>query len=294
MNTKNLLGLGALALSLTTLTGSAFAGTLDPSLSLKFSTDGSTQTTAVDNTGTVISRGLGVGYNSGSQFAATFGNAKTVDTAQSVYNPLVAGTSAAGAFTTINAGDAFQLALHGYASNQADPTQPVTVFASLFNYDVTAGATQVPIVGPAIFSNLAVTFAATPGISIDTTSFSDTITLSNSILAGGKYVLAVSPGAAGGANPANFATADRANFANSGITGTDLAFDKQYFLVDNNSDSTGGTFTSKGSGGLTQGLGYRFYSAPASNPVPETSSMISFGALLGLGGLFLVRRRRAN
>ena len=293
MNTKQILGLGAAALSLIATTGSAFAAPLDPSLSLVFSTDGSTQATAVNSTGTVISRGLGVGYNSGSSNAAAFPNSKTAATAQSVYNPLITGTSAAGAFTTIAAGSSFQLALHGYANNQADPTQPVTVFASLFNYDPTAGANQVPVTGPAIFT-VPVTIAATPGLSSDTTSFSDTIKLTDAIIAGNKYVLAVSPGAAGGTNPANYATADRANFNLSGIPAADAAFDKQYFLVDNNSDSTGGAFKVKAIGGLTQGLGYRFYASAGTNPVPEASSMISFAALLGLGGLFLVRRRRVN
>jgi MYXO-CTERM domain-containing protein len=291
MNTKKILGFGALALSLTATAGSAFAGTLDPTLGLVFSTDGSTQTTAVDSTGTVATRGLGVGYNSGSSFAGAFVISKTVATAQSVYNPLIAGTSAAGAFTTIATGSTFQLALHGYASNQADPTQPVTVFASLFNYDPTAGTNQVPVTGPAIFTVPVSIFD--PSDTTDNTYFSDSIKLSNAIIAGNKYVLAVSPGAAGGSNPANFATADRANFNLSGITGSDAAFDKQYFLIDNNSDATGGTFASHQIGGLTQGLGYRFYAA-AGNPVPEASSLISFGVLLGLGGLFLMRRRRTN
>ena len=292
MNTKKILGLGMLALSLTATTGNAFAGTLDPTLGLIFSTDGSTQTTAVDSTGTVVQRALGVGYNSGSSFATSFPISKTVATAQSVYNPLIASTSAAGAFTTIAAGSTFQLALHGYANNQADPTQPVTVFASLFNYDPTAGTNQVPVTGPAIFT-VPISILDTSDTT-DHTYFSDAIKLSSAITAGNQYVLAVSPGAAGGSNPANFATADRANFAQSGITDpTALAFDKQYYLVDNNSDATGGTFNSHVNTGLVQGLGYRFYAA-AGNPVPEASSLISFGALLGLGGLFLVRRRRTN
>lgn len=291
MNINNIIGLGAVALSLTT--GSAFAGTLDPSLGLVFSTDGSTQTSTVNNTGSVVSRGLGIGYNSGSSFATAFPISKTPQTAQSVYNPLIAGTSAAGAFTTIAAGSSFQLALHDYSANQSDPTQPVTIFASLFNYNPTANAGQIPVTGPAIFS-VPITVLPTPGITGDTTSFSDTIKLGAPIVAGQQYVLAVSGGVAGGNSPSNFATVDRANFANSGIIGTDLAFDKQYYLVDNNSDATGGAFQSHVTGGLTQGLGYRFYASAASNPVPETSSLISFGALLGLGGLFLVRRRRAN
>ena len=287
MNTRHILGLGSLALSLLA-TG---AQAQNPALTLAFDTDGSTQASAVSTTGTVSTRGLGIGYDPNNTFGV-FPNSLTAASSQSVFNPLITDSSAAGAFQTIAAGSQFQLGLHAFGNNNANIAQPVTVFASLFAFNPNAGAGNVPL-GQAIFSNLAVSVTNDPSQN-DGIFFSNTITLANSINAGQEYVLAVDGGPAGGANPTSFATADRQNFAVSGLPTADASIYRQEFFVDNNSGDSGGAFTSRNATALTQPLGYRFYSTPAGSPVPEASSVVSFGVLLALGGLFLLRRRTAR
>ena len=292
INNKFIAGLGTIALSLMTLTCSSAQVSTTPSagLTLAFDTDGSTQTSSVDSTGTVTSRGLGVGFDS-SNFDSQFTNSSTAATAQSVYNPLITDSSAAGGFSTIGAGSSFQLGLHAYGINRANTTLPITEYVSLYAYNPNAAAGAVPTTGSAIFSALPVNILDTAD-SIDHTYFSSVITLANPIVANTEYVLAVDGGTSGGATPTNFGTVDRSNFTTSGLPSADASIYRQYFLVDNNSGDLGGAYTLKASGGITQPLGYSFYASSAA--VPEASSLCSFGGLLVLGGLILVRRRVAQ
>ncbi len=287
MNTKNLRSLSALSISMLAVAATAQASVVtapDSALQLAFATDGSTQFTSVDSVGTAQGTGLGVGYDPANRFNA-FTSARTAATAQSVYNNLITDTSAAGNFSTINAGTAFQLGLHAYGSNNAGTTQPITLFASLFNFDPTAAAGTIPI-GSAIFRNVSVdVFNQTD--TTDGTFFSSTFTLANSIIAGNQYVLAVNGGPAGGATPTSFGTADRIGFGNSGLSTADASIFKTIYLIDNNSGDTGGVYKAKGN---NNPLAYQFY-AGSSAPVPESTNLLSFGALLGLGGLCFVRRR---
>ena len=292
-NLKSLIVLGSATLYMLAASGAqaAVISAPDPTLNLVFDTDGSTSSTAVDSTGTVSTRGLGIGYD-----PANFGNkfvvAKTAATAQSVYNPLITDSSAAGSFTTITAGSSFQLGLHAYGLNRADSTQPVTLFASLFAYDPNAAAGTVPITGSAIFSNLPVQVLDSADTT-DHTYFSNTIQLANSINANTEYVLAVDGGPAGGASPTDFGTADRSFFSTSGLPSADSGIYQNYFLTNTNNGDQGGTAYQTASGGITQPLGYRFYSASTVTAAPEPSARAACGFFaFGLGGMLIAARKR--
>ena len=294
MNTKQMLGLGCAALSLLAVTGAnaAVSTTPDPTLSLVFDTDGSTQTSAVDSTGTTSSRALGVGYDLANTYSA-FANSATFDKAQSVFNPLITDTSAAGAFTTLTAGTKFQLALHADGLNNAAKTAPATLFASLFNYNPTATGKTIPI-GSAVFQGVSVDVFNPNDQGIDHTYFSSTFALPNAIVSGNKYVLAVYGGPAGGVSPTSFATVDRGSFGASGLPTSDASIYRNFYLIDNNSGDTGGVADTRSNNALTTlPLAYRFYAASPASAAPEPSAVAacSFFAF-GLGGMLLVARKR--
>ncbi len=225
--------------------------------------------------------GLGVGFDPNNTFGL-FPGSMTAATAQTVYNPFIAQGSAA-------AGSQFQIGLHGFASS---PTGLATedIDVSIFQFNPNAG-NNIPI-GPAIVSNVPITFNANVNAG-DFLNFSAVTTLTGALTAGQEYVIAFAPATAPNtANPDDFAVVDRIVTSRSNVQDTT---GQTMFIADNNSANTGGALAASGVGVFSQQtngpVAFRLYTGSA--PVPEASTVVSFGALLALGGLIAFRRRRS-
>ena len=149
---------------------------------------------------------------------------------------------------------------------------------------MTAG--NVPI-GPALLSNVPVTFAANTPAAGDYLDYSAVANLTGALVSGQEYVIAFAPATAPNtASPDDFGVVDRITTPRSNVQDTT---GQTMFLADNNSANTGGpAFVQQTNGPVA----FRLYTAPPPS-VPEASTVVSFGALLALGGLVAFRRRRS-
>lgn len=287
MNTtsKATRALGAAGLSLLALASGASAQTTvgDPTLTTAFSTltNGRTPTFVGNN-----SVGVGFDANNGN---GTLSSSPTPATAQSVYEAFNFTSSAAGAFTTLAAGSMAQIQV--FASNQNvnatnGLTNPFNIYASLYAFNPNAAAGTVPVMGPNLFgAQQKVTVGAING-----GYFSGDFTLASSLTAGSSYVLGITTLTGDTQDFAQIATSP---FSASGIAAGDQSFDKNKFLTDANDQGnpTGMPFT------LTSGnnvIAFRLNAAPATSPVPEASSVVSLGLLLGMGAAFVAFKRRRS
>lgn len=279
MNTtlKATLALGAAALSLMTLAGGAGAQTTtgDPALTTVYST---------------LANGRVPGFAGGSVPIGFDPSGKvspfsmTQATAASVYDAFVFDSSAAGAFTTLAAGATAQLQV--FATNNSTTEAPTfNVYASLYAYDPNAAAGTVPATGTNLFGSEQKITLGTIGAGY----FSSDFTLAAPLVAGNTYVLglttlntdsqdfaniAVSPFSATGLSAANQQLSKNKYITTVGDQGNPVGSPFQQILASNNV------------------IAFRLNAAPASAPVPEASSVVSMGLMLGLGGALVAFKRR--
>ncbi len=284
MNTtlKATLALGAAGLSLLSLASAAGAQTTtpDPNLTTVFSTVANGR---VPNfTSTAI--GIGFDTNGGNGFLT---NSPTAATAQSVFNQFVYDSSAAGTAPTVAAGSTAQIELFGTNNNVASGTAAATfnAFVTLFAFNPNAAAGTVPVTGPDLFgAPQQVTLGQTGG-----GFFSGDFTLAGPLTAGQQYVLGVTTLTG---NTQDFATVASSSFTVAGITNSaDQTIDRTKFVTDANDQGSpmGQPFSNPGGNNI---VAFRLL-AGTSAPVPEASSFVSMGLLLGLGAAFVALRRRS-
>ena len=276
---KATLALGAAGLSLLTLVGGASAQTTvgDPSLTTDFSTYAAGKG-APNYSGGAIA----VGYD-----ALGGGNhlpfSPSSATAQSVYEPFILDSSAAGTFNTIAAGSIAQIqlfALNNNVNSTGGATNPFNVYASLYAYDPNATAGNVPVTGPNLFgAQQKVTLGQSTG-----GYFSNDFTLAAPLVAGQSYVFGFTT-----------LSSDTQDYAFLGTTvngqallpASDLTFDRTKFITDFNDQ---GAPTANSSTNVSNTL--LAFRLNASAPVPEGSMTLDFGLGLGVMGLALVASKR--
>ena len=285
MNTtlKATLALGIAGLSLLALAGGASAQTTtgDPNLTTAFSTltNGRIPTfTGAASVGVGFDPNLGGGVLPSSASQAT---------AQSVYEAFNFTSSAAGTFTTIAAGSTAQIQV--FASDQnvnttGGATNLFNVYVSLYAFNPNA-TSSVPVMGPNLFG-------AQQKITVGTINggyFSGDFTLASALTAGSSYVLGITTLTGDTQDFGQIATSP---FSASGIATGDQTFDKNRFLTDANDQGnpTGMPFT-PGSGNNV--IAFRLAATPPP-AVPEASSVVSLGLLLGMGAAFIAFKRRRS
>jgi hypothetical protein len=288
MNTtlKATLALGAAGLSLLALAGGANAQitTGDPNLSTVFSTITAGRNPIFGSGSTTQKVGFDPSGN-----VSVF--ATTPATAQSVYEPFVFDTSAAGTFNTVAAGSLAQIQL--FASNfnvnqTAGNPQPFNLYASLFAFNPNAAAGTVPVTGPNLFGGeQKVTLGSQPSFG---TFFSGDFTLAGPITAGNTYVLGISTLSN---DTQDFATVSTAPFSITGISAADQATDAMKFLTNTN-DQGNPAGQPAVAGGGNNVIAFRLAAANPAPAVPEASSVVSMGLLLGMGAALIAFKRRRS
>jgi len=281
---KKTLALGAAGLSFLAVTGGASAQTTtgDPALTTVFST----VTNGRNPNFTSTALGVGFDANGGNGFLPS---SPTAATAQSVYNQFVFGTSAAGTASTVAAGSTAQIEVFGTNNNVASGAAANTfnIFATLFAFNPNTAANTVLVMGPDLFgAPQQVTLGQTGG-----GFFSGDFTLTNSLVAGQQYVLGITTLTG---NTQDFATVASSSFSVAGITNTaDQAFDRTKFLTTANDQGSpmGQPFANPDGNNI---LAFRILAAAGPAPVPEASSVVSMGLLLGMGAAFIAFKRRRS
>ncbi len=287
MNTtlKATLALGAAGLSLLALAGGANAQstTTDPNLTTVFSTVTAGRNPSFGSGPTTIK----IGFDPSGNVSPS---AMTPATAQSVYEPFVFDTSAAGPFTTVAAGSLAQIQL--FASNfnvnqTAVAAQPFDLYATLFAFNPNVAAGTVPVTGPDLFGTpQKVTLGGSP----TTGGFvSSDFTLAVPLVAGSTYVLGVTTLSN---DTQDFATVSTSPFSITGISASDQATDAMKFVTDVNDQGNpaGQPFAPFNTNNV---ISFRLLASPAP-AVPEASSVVSMGLLLGLGAVLIAFKRRRS
>ncbi|MBC8141529.1 MAG: hypothetical protein H7Y38_08825 [Armatimonadetes bacterium] len=215
----------------------------DPTLSINFRTDGTGTLANLQQTA------FGVGYDA-ANFQSSFSAAPTVATAQSGYNPFRIDTS-------IVAGSTFSIGVHAYAINRAASTTPVTIYASIYEFNASAPAGTVPL-GNSILTDLPVVITPSQSTLLtDAVYYTPTVTLPQGLNADATYIIGFGPSAtAGVADPANFAFVYRRVFSQTVDTvAANTGPDEQYpetaefatfrtiYQTNNNSATDGGAFS---------------------------------------------------
>ena len=282
MNLKNILPVAGITLALATLGGGAQAQTDLTNPVLAFQDDGGKNFLGASTY--VGSLGRGLGFDPNNTFSA-FQDAAAAPNFQSFFNDFQVGTN-------ITAGSKLQLAVHGNANNSGagNGGAPVNVTASIYTFQDN-GAGKLPT--GTLVGTTSDAFMSTDAIG-DNLFFSADFQANTALTTGTTYILGLS-------TPTSFAFVDAITRVDGKGNPSPLKsplnvgkYGSNIYETVNGSSTLSSTFSEVGQPADTRNspLGFRLYAA--SSPVPEASSLISFGALLGLGGLFLVRRRRAN
>lgn len=280
---RAIVALGAAGLSLLALAGSSSAQTTtgDPNLTTVFSTLNNGKNPSF----TIGSQSVGFDPNGG---GGALNNSTTASTAQSVYEAFNFTSSAAGAFTSLASGTTAQIQV--FASNNnvntnASGIAPFNIYAALYAFNPNSAAGTVPITGANLFGSMQkITLAGAGGY------FSGDFNLTGPITAGNQYVLGLTTLTG---DTQDFASIADASFANSGLATGDQSFDKNKFITDTNDQ---GNPAGQPATTLTTGnnvLAFRI-AAAAPPAVPEASSFVSMGLMLGLGAAFVAFKRRRS
>ena len=289
MNLKNILPVAGATLALAALAGGAQAQTDLTNATLVFQDDGGRATLGTSTTVAALGRGLG--YDTQNTFGA-FQDGTSAPNFQSFYNNFQVGS-------TVSAGSTLQFAIHGDANNNnaGDGAAPIPVTLSLYAFQ-DKGAGTLPL--GMLIGTTTDSFKSTTAIA-DILNFSADFTVNTALTTGTTYILGLSTPStlafvdavtrrSGKGNPSPLLSPLNVGTFGNNIyetVGGSSTLSPTYSNVGNPADPTGQNVKN-------DPLGFRIYAQAAPPAVPEASSVISFAALLGLGGLFLVRRRRAN
>ena len=276
---KTAAALGAAGLSLLALTNGASAQTTvgDPNLTTAFSTLASGKNPNFTNAA------VAVGFDPSNTPGNLF-NSATAATAQSVYESFNFDSSAAGAFTTLASGTQAQIQIFASDQNVTPGATTFNIYASLYAFNPNAAAGTVPVMGSNLFgAEQKITVAALNG-----GYFSGDFNLTGAITAGQRYVLGITTLTGDTQDYGQIATS---SFANSGLATADQSSDAVKYLTAANDQGnpTGQTFTNPG---LNNAIAFRLGAAAA--PVPEASSVVSLGLMLGMGAAFIAFKRRRS
>ena len=283
MNTplKATVALGAAGLSLLALAGAAGAPTTtgDPALSTVFSTFNGKGAPGFGATSSAV----GFDPNGG---GGKLTNAESQATAQSVYEAFTFDSSAAGAFTTLAAGSMAQLqvfAVNQNVNSTGGTVNPFNLYAVLYAFNPTAAAGTVPATGPDLFG---MPQKITLG-DLNAGYFSGDFALAGPVVAGQRYVLGITTLNSDTQDFTQVATS--AFTTQSGLPAGDQSVDTPKYLTDVNDQGNpiGKPATTIGGNNV---IAFRLDAAP----VPEASSVVSLGLLLGLGAAFVAFKRRRS
>lgn len=274
----------AALLSLSGLAGNAQSNSIATGLSQIFTTDLGNQAGVAPN------GSYGVGYDA-ANFDSLFASAATQSTAQSYVNAfrLDSGSGYTGA--DLSAGQQFQIGLNAYALSRGG-NGTVAFDAAIYAATGTGSSLSIDTSHKIYDSTILVTASNPSDPAAGKIWYSNASALLNPLNTNTEYVIAVTPETAG--NPTtNFATVQKVAYSQltqHGFATSDQSIFTSVQKFNNDGSSfTGGTNIT----GLSAAPFVYHFAAGAAAPVPEMSTVVSFGlfGLLGVTGALRMRRR---